>query len=84
MPQVRVMPTAVAQQHPSVPSLASRASRAMRRREQLWRMYHSALAWVLEEAKSGDLFDDADSDAVAECLGEFKSFYTSRCPLSVE
>lgn len=46
---------------------------------QLWRRFHSALAWVLEEAEGGDLFDGVDSAVVAECLDEFKSFYTSRC-----
>ncbi|CAM9159193.1 unnamed protein product, partial [Laminaria digitata] len=45
---------------------------------QLWRRFHSALAWVLEEAESGDLFDGVDSAVVAECLDEFKGFYTSR------
>lgn len=46
---------------------------------QLWRRFHSALAWVLEEAEGGDLFDGVDSAVVAECLDEFKGFYTSRC-----
>ncbi|CAM9105357.1 unnamed protein product, partial [Pylaiella littoralis] len=45
---------------------------------QLWRRFHSALAWVLEEADDGDLFEDVDSALVAECLDEFKNFYTSR------
>lgn len=46
---------------------------------QLWRRFHSALAWVLEEADDGDLFDGVDSAVVGECLDEFKNFYTSRC-----
>lgn len=46
---------------------------------QLWRRFHSALAWVLDEAESGDLFDGVDSAVVAECLDEFKGFYSSRC-----
>ncbi|CAM9466656.1 unnamed protein product [Ectocarpus fasciculatus] len=45
---------------------------------QLWRRFHSALDWVLEEAEDGDLFDGADSAMVAECLNEFKGFYMSR------
>lgn len=45
---------------------------------QLWRRFHSALAWVLEEADEGDLFDGVDSAVVGECLDEFKDFYTSR------
>lgn len=46
---------------------------------QLWRRFHSALAWVLEEADDGDLFYGVDSVVVGECLDEFKSFYSSRC-----
>eukprot|EP00752_Nemacystus_decipiens_P005227 g4744.t2 len=45
---------------------------------QLWRRYHSALAWVLEEADDGDLFEGVDAAMVGECLDEFKNFYTSR------
>eukprot|EP00903_Cladosiphon_okamuranus_P009126 g8719.t1 len=45
---------------------------------QLWWRFHSALAWVLEEADDGDLFDGVDSAVVEECLDEFKNFYTSR------
>lgn len=33
---------------------------------------------MLEEADDGDLFEDVDSAVVAECLDEFKNFYTSR------
>lgn len=47
--------------------------------EQLWRRFHSALAWVLDEAEHGDLFEGVEADVVAECLDEFKSFYTNRC-----
>lgn len=50
---------------------------------QLWRRFHSALAWVLEEADDGDLFDGVDSAVVGECLDEFKNFYTSRRVLVV-
>ncbi|CAM9896488.1 unnamed protein product [Ectocarpus sp. 4 AP-2014] len=45
---------------------------------QLWRRFHSALDWVLEEAEDGDLFDGADSAMVAECLNDFKRFYMTR------
>ncbi|CAN0539196.1 unnamed protein product, partial [Ectocarpus sp. 12 AP-2014] len=45
---------------------------------QLWRRFHSALDWVLEEADDGDLFDGADSAMVSECLNDFKSFYMTR------
>ena len=34
---------------------------------------------MLEEADDGDLFDGVESSVVAECLDEFKNFYTSRC-----
>lgn len=44
----------------------------------LWRRFHSALAWVLEEAKSGHLFEGVDSAVVRECLDDFKGFYSSR------
>ncbi|CAM9715790.1 unnamed protein product [Ascophyllum nodosum] len=45
---------------------------------QLWRRFHSALAWVLEEAENGDLFEGADAEVVGDCLEEFKGFYSTR------
>lgn len=44
----------------------------------LWKRFHTALAWVLEEAESGRLFDGVDPAVVRECLDEFKSSYSSR------
>lgn len=34
---------------------------------------------MLEEANDGDLFEGVEPSVVAECLDEFKNFYTSRC-----
>lgn len=34
---------------------------------------------MLEEANGGDLFEGVEPSMVAECLDEFKNFYTSRC-----
>lgn len=44
---------------------------------QLWRRYHSALAWILEEAETGSLFDGLDDEVVEECVDKFKDFYSS-------
>lgn len=44
----------------------------------LWRRFHSALAFVLEEAEVGDLFEGVEPRVLGECLDDFKAFYTSR------
>ncbi|KAG5191818.1 hypothetical protein JKP88DRAFT_266421 [Tribonema minus] len=43
----------------------------------LFRLFHAALGWALTEAESGDLFAEADPQAVKEVLADFRAFYDS-------
>jgi predicted enzyme related to lactoylglutathione lyase len=44
----------------------------------LFTAYHTQLGWAVAQGDSsgGTLFADADQTAVAECLADFKQFYS--------